>query len=509
MKKKLIVFLVMTLLITTALNGVATIQNNTKPNDPPPIEWSKTYGDIYQDCAFCVQQTNDGGYIFTGYTNVQSPLTPYSDVYLVKTDANGNEIWSKNMGYEDKADFGNCVQQTSDGGYVIVGSSDLGWPDYEAYWIKTDANGNIEIETRGPGQPEIEIGMCVQQTEDGGYITVGYTNSYDPNYQMWLVKKDANLVYEWDKNFGSESWGKWIECTSDGGYILTGNTRSPTHSYQMLLVKTDANGNEEWFKTFGETEYEDSGCVKQTDDGGYIIVGITDANDPTQFNVYVVKTDAYGNIDWSKEIGSPDIYESCNSVDQTYDGGYILVGAKYGDLYFIKLDSYGNIEWEGTYGGEYDDWGTTVHQTSDGGYIIAGVTYSYGTENEYSDAWLVKLETLNNRPNKPSGSYDQGNDELVVSTTDPDSDKVRYGVSWDNDGDVDQWTTFYDSGVETRINCGGRAGPLGVIAEDEFGAQSDWTSVNTRNKPFSDRTFLNFLQNIMDRFPLFARLLRL
>ena len=116
-----------------------------------------------------------------------------------------------------------------------------------------------------------------------------------------------------------------------------------------------------------------------------------------------------------------------------------------------------------------------------------------------------RIETLNNPPNKPTARYDQAKDELVVSTTDPDGDKVKYGVSWDNDGNVDKWTELHDSGEESRINCEGRKGTVGVIAEDEYGAQSDWVSVKPKNKPYLNTPFL---EQLIQRFSLLVKLLQ-
>ena len=123
--------------------------------------------------------------------------------------------------------------------------------------------------------------------------------------------------------------------------------------------------------------------------------------------------------------------------------------------------------------------------------------------------YATKGDGGNQPPNKPTCRYVKNSDELVVSTTDPDCNKVRYGVSWNNDGNVDQWTELVPSGTIKRIDCEGRTGNVGVIAEDEHGAQSQWVSVKSKNKPSINTPFLNFLQQYPLIYQLLQRLLRL
>jgi hypothetical protein len=133
-------------------------------------------------------------------------------------------------------------------------------------------------------------------------------------------------------------------------------------------------------------------------------------------------------------------------------------------------------------------------------------------DGDYLDNKIYDFTTLdggeNEPPNKPTCGYDKTRDELVVSTTDPDGNQVKYGISWNNDGNVDQWTTFYDSGVESKINCEGRKGTVGVIAEDEHGAQSDWVSATPKNKSINT-PFIRFLEDHPRMFPLLRQLLEL
>jgi hypothetical protein len=264
---------------------------------PPDTAWTRTFGGSSDDAGYSVQQTTDGGYIITGYT--RSYGTGWFEVYLIKTNANGDTSWTKIFGGASD-DRGYSVQQTLDGGYIITGyTRSYGAGVYDVYLIKTDANGN-ETWYKTFGDSSLDYGYSVQQTLDSGYIITGYTDSYGAGGRdVYLIKADVNGNQQWYKTFGgsSEDEGYSVQQTSDGGYIITGVTRSyGAGSNDVYLIKTDANGNQQWYKTFGGSKNDRGYSVQQTSDSGYIITGNTWSYGAGLGDVYLIKTDASGNV---------------------------------------------------------------------------------------------------------------------------------------------------------------------------------------------------------------------
>jgi hypothetical protein len=358
----------------------------------PSWEWFKTFGGSDWDSGSSVQQTSDGGFILVGTTT--SFGAGGFDVWLIKTDADGNKLWEKTFG-GIRDDRGHSVQQTSDGGFILLGwTESFDAREADVWLIKTDASGNIEWD-RTFGGSDRDKGSSVQQTSDGGFILVGYTESFGAGWaDVWLIKTDADGNKLWEKTFGGSGLdsGSSVQQTSDGGFIIVGYTTSfGAGGFDVWLIKTDADGNKLWEKTFGGSRRDWGSSVQQTSDGGFIIVGYT-----TSFgagDVWLIKTDANGNKQWDRTFGGSDWDEGW-SVQQTSDGGFIIVGWTWSfgaggpDVWLIKTDANGNKQWDRTFGGSDWDWGFSVQQTSDGGFIIVGSTESFGAGE--GDVLLIK-----------------------------------------------------------------------------------------------------------------------
>lgn len=364
--------------------------------------WQKTLGGLLDDIGAAVQQTSDGGYIMAGHTS--SYGAGGMDLWMIRTNAAGNEIWSRTFGGMGD-DFITSVQQTSDDGYIVVGiTSSYGAGGKDLWMIKTDAQGYKQWDKTFGGLLD-DGGISVQQTRDGGYIATGATGSIGPS-GVWLVKTDPPGSLLWDKTLdiegdvGQMSAGSSVQQTSDGGYIVAGDSSKQS----VLLIKTDARGNKQWGRIFGGLATDSKNVnantrARQTSDGGYIIVSYTSSYGAGGMDLWMIKTDATGNEIWSKTFGGVGD-DFGTTVQQTSDGGYIMTGhtSSYGaggmDLWMVKTDALGNESWSKTFGGVGDDFGTSVQQTSDGGYIMTGYTSSYGAGG--MDLWMIKTDASGN-----------------------------------------------------------------------------------------------------------------
>jgi hypothetical protein len=255
------------------------------------INWDKQYYVYSIDVmAYSVQQTSDGGYIFTGCYSCDNG----SFLYLVKTDENGDTLWTKAFG--GAGDYGNDVQQTTDGGYVIIGSTQSFGVGEDDIWIlKADENGDT-VWTKTYGGITGEEGYSLQQTNDGGYIIVGYTDSFgEGEDDVWLIKTDENGDTIWTKTFGgvNDEEGFSVWQTTDGGYVVTGYTNSfGAGQKDVWLIKTDENGDSLWTKTLGGINDDEGKSIQQTSDGGYIVSGYTKSFGAGGADIWLIKLES-------------------------------------------------------------------------------------------------------------------------------------------------------------------------------------------------------------------------
>jgi len=339
--------------------------------------WMKIYGGMASDEASAIYQTNDGGYIIVG--------TTYSfgsgigrNAWLLKLDPNGNEEWNKTYG-GFYTEVGNHVQQTSDGGYILIGWTDSfngSFNDNNIFLVKTDANG-VEQWHRTYGGPDHDSGYYVLGTEDGGYLLLGSTHSYgEGSTDIWLVKTDSQGMELWNKTIGtSDDEVCWrMRKTNDNGFIMIG---VKGYGSSILVVKTNENGNKEWSKTFGGSDLDIGYDIQQMNDGGYVVLGYTWSDEEYgDFGAILFKIDSQGDTEWYKLFNKKDY----RSFQKTSDGGLVFTGYEQSLFYeneveIMKTDINGDIIWVRKHGTLNNDWGHHVQQTTDEGYIIVGDTH--------------------------------------------------------------------------------------------------------------------------------------
>lgn len=402
MKKPLSI--VATFLVVSVVLTIFTVQIGRSFSVPPTMEWDRTYGGIGSDKAYSLVKTNDGGYAVAGDTN--SFGAGSRDFWLVKTDSNGNEQWNKTYGGTGDdyyAILGHSLVQTSDRGYALAGSTNsFGAGDYDFWLVKTDANGKMQWnKTYGGMNDESMLGMI--QTNDGGYAMVGGTNSFGVGgYDCWFVKTDSSGNMQWNKTYGSPSYderGYAVVQTSDGAYALLGSNHTGYERNDVLLFRLNSNGDVEWKKTYNRSYQNDFGdALVQNSDGGFTIAGLASSSWAEEYDGWLFRTDANGNMLWNRTYGG-GATDQFTLMCLTDDGGYGMAGATrsfgaggFFDFWLVKVDASGNMQWNKTYGGTGWDEARCIVETGDGGYAVAGWTDTFGAGSD--DFWLIKLAPL-------------------------------------------------------------------------------------------------------------------
>jgi len=324
------------------------------------VTFQKTYGRSSYDAANYVQQTSDGGYFIVGST--ADHITEYRDFLLIRTDAGGDTLWTKTYGGINNDD-GNSVQQTSEGGFILAGSSmSFGEGNGDALLIKTSANGDV-VWAKSYGGVDSDNGLNVHQTSDGGYILAGNTMSFGAGYfDVYLIKTTANGDTAWTRTYGGPGgdFAYSVQQTTDGGYIIAGLTTSAgAGGADAFLIKTTASGDTLWTKTYGGASTDGGYTVEQTTDGGYMLTGYSQSFGPGTYNIYLIRTTATGDTVWTKTYGH-GAYDHALSGSLTSDGGVIITGqtnccssGDY-DAFAIKTNATGDTLWTKTYGGPND-----------------------------------------------------------------------------------------------------------------------------------------------------------
>jgi hypothetical protein len=395
-KKTKSIFLCMLVSAAILLTAGTSIAKNTTPQSfDPGIEWIHTFPSILNDRAYSVDQTADGGYIFTGSTIVTPP--GYTELLLVKTDGTGEESWRNHFPVYMTNLYGTTVHQTTDGGYIIVGSIGGSWL-WDVLVLKTDANGDLVWQKSFGKNDGPDHGSDVLQTSDGGYIVLGDTSSYGQGgYDIWLIKLVADGTEQWNKTIGGPTFElpKSFTKTNDG-YIIVGQTDAVDGMGDVLVVKTNDAGDVSWQKTYGDSNFtEDGVCVRTVSNGYVILSNLFDMN--WTESLWVLHLDSQGTL-----ISDQRIYENGTlhgaSITPTTDGGYFITGrimdmiSYLSDAYLLKLDHQGAIQWTKTLDiseGLLDEanWGI---QARDGGLVAVGST---GDLNNWTgDTFILKIE---------------------------------------------------------------------------------------------------------------------
>lgn len=382
--------LVLWLALMSLLIFPAVLLNNLALASPQPSDsWIQTYEDgAKKDTADSLIQCADGGYLIAGTTNV-STNPPKTQLWLLKTDSHGNAEWNKTYGSIGLAIKGHVIQ-TNDGGFALAGTVSR-----RAEIIKTDSLGNLLWNRTF----EHSYASCLIQTSDGEYVLLGSTGEVSSSHGdiVWLVKINQSGDTVWSKtypNLGDCGVSSIIQ-TLDKGLAAIGSTST---NPDFLLVKFDESGNLKWRKTFGSQDMDFGSSIMQDADGSYVMAG-TLWNRTTYGHVSMpiglVKADSRGNFLWLKNYPGELPY----SMVRSSDGSYVLYSSM-----LDKIDAGGNLLWSKNVSYENKgiyraDFTPLVVQTSDGGYAVAGTIASRPTDQSdiISYVWIGKLDSEGNK----------------------------------------------------------------------------------------------------------------
>ena len=396
-------------------------------------QWAITCGGIYNDEVHSINQTSDGGYIVAGST--RSFGAGFSDFWILKFTSDGDIEWQKTYGgsVDDEA---HSIQQTSDGGYIVVGETSSFGTEGEDIWVlKLTSDGEIEWQKTYGGDKYDSVSF-IQQRGDGGYIVVGHTESYVEgqwNRDIWILKISSAGDVEWQKTYGGDKSDSvsFIQQRGDGGYIVAGETGSSgAGEIDIWFLKLSSDGDIEWQKTYGGDKSDSVSFIQQTGDGGYIIAGSTGSFGAEGSDFWILKLSSDGDIEWQKTYGGDKSY-SASFIQQTGDGGYIVAGSTYssgewggnseGNIQVLKLSSTGAIEWQRAYEGSDVYGASSIQQTSDGGYIVAG-SASFGESPlcDDSNSLILKLSSTGDIEWQKTygGNYSDDEASFIQQTSD-------------------------------------------------------------------------------------------
>lgn len=406
-------------------------------DDPEPMgadNWANTYGGDGGDRAIAVQQTPDGGYIFTALT--LSFVSSTAVTWVVKTDRNGVIEWQRAY---DGINLPTSVQLVPTGGYLLASGVAGTNPEF-ARATRLDENGGV-IWAKSYMGADIEeselVPHGVRVLSDGSFVLAGTAGRGSTN--AWVGRFDASGNAIWSKTFGGDGFdaANAVDLVSDGGFIVAGTTNlsfgDAGESLDLWAFKLDSGGAVQWEKRFGgdgdvpgQNDALDQGFdVVHTRDGGYAVAGLSGSFGNS--DAWIVKLDSGGNVVWTTNFDGGATIDRPNSIIETADDGLVVAGrggllTRDSAAWLFKLAPDGVVAWSKTYDGRagdaaghlsgaYNGIGDVVSATTDGGLIVAGTTRSFGEseDDDDEDVWLLKLTRTGEVEFAPGGNAAIGN----------------------------------------------------------------------------------------------------
>jgi hypothetical protein len=367
--------------------------------DPPipdlkPSEFQKNYGGSNDEFGKAVLEYPNGDLYVVATTN--SFGYGQNDVYVIKTDAKGNTIWTKFFGGTGD-DEPNEIIQDADGNLLIIGTTDsYGAGSKDIYLLKIDTTGAMLWHKEFGGVAD-EIGEDITIADDGNYQITGMTASFGNGLRdVYLIKTNTSGTVIWSKTYGGALDDGGISlCKGSSGnlmlYCFTDNFGALNRDTYVIKVNSAGDSLDSWL--YGGADYEQAVSISPTTDGNFVICGHTASFGHPEHNVYALKIAENGAVLWEKDYGN-SFHDGAERGEQSDDGGFVFAGRSnsfgnnYEQVYIVKTDASGNLQWQKDIGGSEDDAGYNMVETDDS-YIIVGNTLSVTNGN--NDVFLVKI----------------------------------------------------------------------------------------------------------------------
>lgn len=436
--------------LITGLLFFASLQLNAQVT----LNWTENYGGTKSESIRKIQPAVNGNYwIGANSASKDTQVTGHSsggengDAWIYQIDTAGNLLFAADcLGGSSTEDLHDVIVN-EDGSLVLIVESDSEGDEvtfnhglFDAWIVKTDSLGNLLWQKSFGGDEDEAARAGVRAIEDDGYVFGGYASSslsgditnFNPGVyaDLWFWKIDEDSSILWQSYFGGSSfeWTYNIAITSDGNYISAASSGSNDEDItdhhgdadrsDIWVVKFDLLGNLIWSKSAGGTGDDYATGLIATSDGGALATGYSysidgDATghhgDESESDMFIVKLDAAGNIEWARSLGGSDSDAGSGAIEK--EDGYLITGNTFSndgdvtenagdaDLWIVKLDFDGNLIWQQTYGGSKYDSGRKILRRDDQ-FFVGGYAYSSdgdidahigGVDNNKADCWLLNL----------------------------------------------------------------------------------------------------------------------
>ena len=359
----------------------------------PEVLWESRFGGGGDERCAAMVACAHGGFALAGSTS--SFGAGDSDVYVVKTDAQGRLVWQQTYG-GGAHDEGRAIVETADGGYGVCGKTES-WPRpgawdeiADVYLVRLDGEGRVLWERTYGTAEEYEWGASLVEEPDGGFVVAGVTGPAG-----YLFRVDAAGELLWERTFMGAGVTLFysVDRLPGGGYVVGGVTDVAGRNLDLLLLVTDENGNALWQRTFGGRYRDEFGFARSVADGGFIVVGSVIGDDTRHADLGLFNVDPNGDLRWSRLFGGPD-QDYGFAVCETAGGGFLAGGMRDSgtpgvQAYLLATDADGDLLWEMNLGGPEYQSIFAVEELPCGDIAVAGTTGSTGATR--SDVFLARL----------------------------------------------------------------------------------------------------------------------